>query len=195
MKKYKAIVMGTSAGGLDALASLLGGLPSDFPLPVLVVQHRAPDYGNLLEEVFQKHCEINIKQADEKEEIKPGVVYIAPPDYHLLVEADETLSLSHDKKVLFSRPPINVLFETAALAYKESLIGIILTGSNRDGADGVQLIHQYGGLTIAQNPSQAAFPQMPLASIQTGAIDYSWDILEIKTFLLNRVSHPYEEEQ
>jgi len=132
-KAFKAIVIGTSAGGLSALSTLLEKLPPSYHLPIIIVQHRAKDQKSLLEEVLQPKCKIKIKQADEKEKIEKGVVYIAPPDYHLLIENDLTFSLSCDELVSYSRPSIDVLFESAALAYRETLIGIILTGASNDG--------------------------------------------------------------
>ena len=183
-RKYETIVIGTSAGGLFALTAILGKLPSGYPVPVIVVQHRSKNQKGLLEEVLQRKCEIRIKQADEKEQIKGGFVYIAPPDYHLLIESDKTFSLSSDELVNFSRPSINVLFETAATVFKETLIGIILTGSNNDGADGIVAVSLQGGLTIAQSPDEATFPFMPEASIKTNSVQYTWSLTEIGNFLL-----------
>lgn len=183
-KKYQAIVIGTSAGGLYALSTILKQLPADYPIPVVVVQHRSKDQRDLLEDVLQSKCEIKIKQADEKEKIKGATVYIAPPDYHLLVENDRTFSLSCDELVLYSRPSINVLFESAAVVYQDKLAGIILTGANNDGASGITMIKKYGGLTIAQSPAEAQFPFMPVASIETNNVNHIWTLLEIQNFLL-----------
>jgi len=183
-EKYKAIVIGASAGGLFALSFVLEELPADFPVPVMIVQHRSKDQRDLLEEVLQSKCRIRIKQADEKEKIESGLVYIAPPDYHLLVEADRTFSLSADEPVRFSRPSIDVLFETAATVFKDSLIGIIFTGASNDGAAGMAAIKKYGGLTIAQDPAEAQFPYMPAASIETKEVKHIWTLAEIKSFLL-----------
>lgn len=187
-KTYRAIVVGTSAGGLHALTFLLNQLPPDFPIPIVVVQHRSKDQRDLFEEVLQSKCKIKIKQAEEKEKIMGGYVYTAPPDYHLLVETDMTFSLSSDELVLYSRPSINVLFESAAIVYRDSLAGIILTGANNDGASGISMIKKYGGLTIAQSPAEAQFPVMPDASIKTKNIQHIWTLAEIKKFLL-RISN------
>ena len=183
-KPYKAIVIGTSAGGLFALSTLLSALPAAFPLPVLVVQHRSREQRDLLEELLQNKCRIRVKQADEKEPVQGGTVYIAPPDYHLLVETDETLSLSCDDRVFYSRPSINVLFESAALVYGEGLVAVILTGANEDGASGIRLVKKYRGMTIAQDPAEAQFPYMPKASIETKKIDRVWRLDEIGDFLV-----------
>ncbi|MBI1769730.1 MAG: chemotaxis protein CheB [Bacteroidetes bacterium] len=181
-EKYQAIAIGASAGGLYALSSLFEQLPAEYPLPVMVIQHRAKDQKELLEEVLQNKCKMIIKQADEKEKIKRGIIYIAPPGYHLLVEQDQTLSLSSDELESFSRPSINVLFETAAEVYREKLIGVILTGANSDGASGVVAIRKNGGLTIAQDPQEAQYPQMPQAAIDNG-VDHIWTLKEIQGFL------------
>jgi two-component system chemotaxis response regulator CheB len=170
---------------LNALSSLLSQLPADYSIPVVVVQHRSKDQRELLEEVLQHKCGIRIKQADEKEPVQGGTVYIAPPDYHLLVEEDRTFSLSCDERVLFSRPAIDVLFESAAAVYKEELVGIILTGANGDGAAGIATIKKYGGLTIAQDPKEAQFQAMPKASIDTKKVKHIWPLSEIGAFLVN----------
>lgn len=181
--KFDAVVIGTSAGGLYALTSIFERLPEHFRLPVIVVQHRSKDERNLLEEVLSQKCIINIRQADEKEAIRPGRIYFAPPDYHLLIERNGTFSLTSDRKVNYSRPSIDVLFETAAVVYKHRLLAVILTGANHDGAAGIKLVKKYGGTTIAQDPATAQFPAMPKAAIDTGAIDYVFHLPEIFQFL------------
>jgi two-component system chemotaxis response regulator CheB len=126
-----------------------------------------------------------VKQAEEKIRIETGNVYIAPPDYHLLVERDRTFSLTSDALVNYSRPSIDVLFESAAEAFGSALIGIILSGANRDGATGMNTIRRRGGLTIAQDPREAEYPFMPEASIQTGAVGQVMRLDDIKHFLIN----------
>jgi two-component system chemotaxis response regulator CheB len=182
-KKYKAIVIGTSAGGFSALSAILANLPGDFRIPVLIVQHRGKDQKYLLEELLQAKCEIKIKQADEKEQIQAGTVYLAPPDYHLLVERDGTLSLSSDLHVRHSRPSIDVLFESAAIAFEDGLIAIVLTGASSDGASGIKMVKEFGGLTIVQNPEEAAFSHMPRASVATGRADQVLSLAQIGSFL------------
>ena len=185
LSKYEAIVIGTSAGGLYALKAILEKLPADFPLPVITVQHRAKNERDLLEEILQNSCYLRIKQADEKERIEPGTVYFAPADYHLLIEKDRTFSLSVEEHNNYSRPSIDILFETAAEAYREKLIGIILTGANHDGANGIKKISEYEGLTIAQNPATAQYPVMPQAAVNTKKIKYILELDTIAGFLLN----------
>lgn len=180
----EAVVMGVSAGGLFALSMILEKLPEDYPVPIIIVQHRSRDERTLLEEVLQVKCRIRIKQADEKEHIKSQIVYFAPPDYHLLIEGDKTFSLSCEPPVNYSRPSIDVLFETACSVYKDHLVAIILTGANNDGARGIQKIKKSGGLTIAQKPSTAAFPFMPQAAIDRNGIQLILELNEITDFLL-----------
>lgn len=177
-------MIGTSAGGLFALSYLVEQLPAEYPYPVIIVQHRMNDQQELLEELLQVKCKLPVKQADEKETIEKGIVYLAPPGYHLLIESDRTFSLSVDKPVSYSRPSVDVLFETAALVYREGLIGIILTGANKDGAAGITAVGKYGGLTVAQHPDEAQFPSMPAAAIATGSVRRICTLKEIGNFLL-----------
>jgi len=182
--QYEAVVVGVSAGGFAVLSRILEGLPDSFPMPVIVIQHRSKDERTLLEELLRGKCAIRVKQADEKERIQGGVVYFAPADYHLLIESDRSFSLTCDEPVNFSRPSIDLSFETAAEVYGNKLVGIILTGSNGDGAAGMQAIRQRGGLTIAQDPETAVFPGMPRAAIEAGAVQHIFTLEEIKYFLI-----------
>ena len=181
---YEAIVIGTSTGGLTALQEILAPLPADFGLPMLVVQHRLPAPDEFLTFALNESCQLTVKEATEQEPIKPGFVYLAPANYHLLVEPDKTLSLSIDAKVCYSRPSIDVLFETAAEAYLSGLIGIILTGANNDGSAGLKKIKEKGGLTIAQNPATAKSGVMPLSAIQENIVDKIFSLAEISSFLI-----------
>jgi two-component system chemotaxis response regulator CheB len=163
---YDAIVIGSSAGGLDALGILLPALDERLPVPVLVVQHISANSDSFIVTYFDKMCGLTVKEAEEKEELQPGVVYFAPPDYHLLVESDLTVSLSNEQKVNYSRPSIDVLFETASWAFGKRLIGVILTGANWDGAAGCKAIHDAGGLVVVQDPADAAVARMPEAVLE-----------------------------
>ena len=183
--EFDAIVIGASAGGLYTITGILQSLPANYPVPIIVVQHRAKDERSLLEEVLQQKCKIKIKQADEKEVIQRGFVYFAPTDYHLLVESNGTFSLSYDAPVNYSRPSIDVLFETAAAVFKQRLLGIILTGANKDGALGMKKIRKLGGTTIAQQPETAEYPEMPKAAIITGAIQHILTPEAINRYLLD----------
>jgi two-component system chemotaxis response regulator CheB len=161
----KAVVIGASAGALEALSVILPALPEDFKLPVIVVVHIPPDKRSVLADLFQAKCRVNVLEAEDKEPINAGTVYFAPPDYHLLVEDVDTLSLSNEEPVLFSRPSIDVLFESAADAFGPSLIAVILTGANEDGARGMRAVTDAGGTVIVQNPAGAFASAMPEAAI------------------------------
>jgi two-component system chemotaxis response regulator CheB len=182
---YDAVVIGASAGGLYIMIRILKLLPPTFNIPVIVVQHRSRDERTLLEEVLQQKSKLPIKQADEKEAIQPGTVYFAPPDYHLLIENDRTFSLSFDPPVNYSRPSIDVLFETAADVFKHRLLAIILTGANKDGAYGIKKIALMGGTTVAQQPETADYPEMPKSAINTGYVQHILDPEAIGKFLLD----------
>lgn len=182
---YQAVVIGASAGGLGALSKILGDLPVDYPVPVIIVQHRSKDERNLLEEVLQSKCLIHIRQAEEKEQVLGGAVYFAPPGYHLLIEADRSFSLTCDEPVNYSRPSIDLLFESAADVYDKHLVGIILTGANGDGAGGLKMIRKMGGLTIVQDPGEADFNLMPQAALSAGAVHQVMTLAAIKDFLMH----------
>lgn len=167
-EKKRAVVLGASAGGLEALAAVLGCLPADYPLPLLAVVHRAPSETGGMADFFAARCRLRFKEPCSGEAALPGRVYLAPADYHLLVERDGTLSLSVDEKVNFSRPSIDVLFESAAAAWGAGLVGVLLSGANGDGAAGMLAIRRAGGLTLVQDPKTAEHPAMPQAAIEAG---------------------------
>ncbi len=183
-KKFGAIVIGSSAGGIKALNTLLSALPKNFPLPIIIVQHLHPNSNGYLINIFQSVCPLFVKQADEKEKIVSSTVYIAPPNYHLMVEEDFTFSLSLEERVNFSRPSIDVLFETAAWTYWNQLIGIVLTGANQDGSQGLKKIKQCGGYTIVQDPNTAEADTMPRAALAATPVDKVLAIKAITPHLL-----------
>ena len=164
--RYKAVVIGASAGGFHAVKKLLENLPNSFAMPILIVQHLSPTSDNYMAKYLNDNCKIIVKEADEKEKILPGIVYLAPPNYHMLIEEDFTISLSTEEKVHYSRPSIDVLFETAVFAYGDTLIGIVLTGANSDGSDGLLKIKESGGYCIVQDPKEAESTAMPQAAIE-----------------------------
>ncbi len=174
--KYRAIVIGSSAGGHDALVKIFLRLPKDFPLPIIIAQHIAPVGDADIFGIFNNYCALKVKEADEKEKIEQGHVYFAPPGYHLLIESDHTFSFSVDGKVQYSRPSIDVLFESAADAYGAELVGVILTGANHDGARGLEAVKEGGGLTMVEDPASAASPIMPQAAIDRVQVDHVADI-------------------
>ena len=163
---HRAVVIGASAGGVQALLALLPALPADFPWPIFIVLHVPADRSNVLAPLFEAKCGLKVKEAEDKETARPGVVYFAPSDYHLLVEENGDLALSSDEAINYSRPSIDVLFESAADAYGEGLIGVILTGANNDGAAGLKAVHAAGGVALVQDPAAAYARTMPQAARQ-----------------------------
>jgi two-component system chemotaxis response regulator CheB len=161
---FDLVVVGASWGGLQAVRWLLEGLPDDFRTPLVVAQHRSTDSSDVMVRILQGHSSLAISEASDKDAIEPGHVYIAPPDYHLLVEPG-TLALSTDEFVHHSRPSIDVAFESAADAYADRLVGVILTGANTDGSAGLKRIRDEGGVTVVQDPATAARPEMPSAAM------------------------------
>jgi two-component system, chemotaxis family, protein-glutamate methylesterase/glutaminase len=161
----QAVVIGASAGALEALSAVLPELPRGFGLPVFVVVHLPPDKKSVLSSLFQAKCQIPVFEAEDKAPIGGGAIYFAPPNYHMLIEADRSLSLSTDEPVLFSRPAIDVLFESAADAYGAALVGVILTGANDDGARGLRAIADVSGIAVVQDPAQAFASAMPEAAL------------------------------
>jgi two-component system chemotaxis response regulator CheB len=157
--------VGTSWGGLAALSKLLRDLPADFGLPVVVVQHRGKDSDRLLAELLQDTTDLKVCEVEDKEPLTPGMVHIAPANYHVLVD-DGYLSLTLDEPVRFSRPSIDVMFASAADTYGPRAIGVVLTGANEDGARGLADIVKRGGLALVQNPRTAEIPIMPQAAVK-----------------------------
>ena len=163
--QYEAIVIGVSSGGMKALNFIFTTLTADFKIPIIIVQHISAHSNNDWVNLLDDKSEHTIKEADEKEKIESGKVYVAPSNYHLLIEKDKTFSLTIEERVNFARPSIGVLFESAAQAYKDKLIGVILTGSNNDGAEGIKRIKELGGMVIIQDPKTAESSPMPAAAI------------------------------
>jgi two-component system chemotaxis response regulator CheB len=175
--------MGVSAGGLAALTAILPNLSHQLNLPILIVQHLSPDSDDFLAAHFNKICLLTVKEAEDKEPISNNTIYFAPANYHLMVEQDKTIALSTAEQVLFSRPSIDVLFETAAEAYLDGLLGIILTGANSDGTMGIRRIRQLNGFVIAQSPESAEMDIMPLAAINQAGVDKILDLQEIAPYI------------
>lgn len=182
---YEAVVIGVSAGGLDALRVILPALPEKFPAPVIVVQHRKAGGDEFFADYFDQRCALRVKEAEEKEEALPGTIYLAPADYHLLIEDDRTFSFTLENRVRFSRPSIDVLFESAADVYRQRLIGVILTGANDDGSLGLAAVKKKGGLAIVQDPATAEVETMPRAAIRAAPVDFVMPINAIGPFLAN----------
>jgi two-component system chemotaxis response regulator CheB len=183
LKEVDLIVIGCSLGGMYALEEIFGSLSTDFCIAIAIVQHRHRHSSENLPAYFRRKTHLRVVDVEDKQWIKPGFVYLAPANYHLLVERG-AFSLSVDDTVGHSRPSIDVLFESAADAYRETLIGVILTGANGDGSRGVRQIKRRGGFVIAQDPSTAEAPVMPQSAIDTGHVDRILPLQQIGPFLV-----------
>lgn len=181
--QYKAMVIGVSAGGFRALSVVLPGLDRRLPLPVFIVQHMSPSSDPYLVEHLQNICQVEVKLAEDKETPRPAVIYLAPPDYHLLVEEDYSLALSLENRVNYSRPSIDVLFESAAEVYFDRLVGVIMTGASADGTKGLLRIKECGGLTVVQAPETAEVDIMPESAIKSVEVDYIVPLDKLGKFL------------
>jgi two-component system chemotaxis response regulator CheB len=191
----QAIVAGGSAGAIEALTSILPALPVDFSIPIAITLHVHPNKPSHLAQVLGMHSALLVKEAEDKEPLLPCTVYLAPPNYHLLLEAQGYFSLSVDDPVLYSRPAIDVLFDSAADAFGPGLVGLLLTGASEDGARGLARIQRAGGVTLVQSPETAAVPVMPQAALRLFAPDHVLPLDEIGPFLarLDRRSPKREE--
>lgn len=185
----RAVVIGGSAGALEALARILPALPKEFPWPIFIVVHLPARSESLLAEVLQNRCQLKVREAEDKEPIAAGTVYFSPPDYHLLVEEGGYFSLSAEEPVLYSRPSIDVLFESAADAYGEGLVGIILSGANNDGSKGLLAVAAEGGRALVQAPQEAYAKMMPTQALEScaGALPLSAE--QIAEYLIKESSH------
>jgi two-component system chemotaxis response regulator CheB len=184
MQNYKIVVVGVSAGGLEALSAVIPSLPGDFPLPVVVVQHRRPDSDDFLAVRLDEQSPLPVKEADDKEPLRPGTVYLAPADHHILIEQGGTLALSLDERVSHSRPSIDVLFDSAADVYENKVIGVVMTGANSDGSQGLKHIKQCGGLAVVQDPACAEADCMPREAIKATRVDRVLALEKIAPFLM-----------
>ncbi|WP_050478307.1 chemotaxis protein CheB [Herbaspirillum rhizosphaerae] len=182
-RRIAAIVIGASAGGVEALSTLLPALPRGAAAATFVVLHLPRERPSLLVDIFTPKCVQPVREAQDKEPVEAGTIYFAPPDYHLLIDQGPQLALSGDEPVNFSRPAIDVLFESAADQYGEGLLGIILTGANHDGAAGLQAVRRAGGMTIVQQPEDAQAPYMPELALQQGAVDAIMTLQQIAALL------------
>ena len=184
----RVVALGCSAGGVAALSVVLGALPPDFGAPVLMVQHIHSSDGGALAQHLDQLTPLEVVEPCDKARILPGRVYVAPANYHMLVEREGTISLSTEERVNWSRPSIDVLFISAARAWGPDLIAIVLSGANSDGAQGLQAVKEAGGLTLAQDPEEAEYAIMPRATIAAGAADRVMPISEMATFLCGIIS-------
>jgi two-component system chemotaxis response regulator CheB len=179
LTRFDAVAVGASAGGIKALSTVLGGLPEGLAVPVFVVQHLDRRHETVIADVLDRRCAIDVKLAADGERAAPGVVYIAPPDHHLLVGPGGLLRLSDSELVHFVRPSADLLFESAAGAYGEDVIAVVLTGTGTDGAMGAQAVKQRGGTVIVEDPETAEFKGMPRAAVDSGSVDFILPLDEI----------------
>lgn len=181
--EVQAIAIGASAGAVEALTRLLPALKPGFRVPIIVVVHLPADRRSAMADLFRAKCALEVREAEDKEAIVDGTIYFAPPDYHLLMEANKTFSLSCDPPVLYSRPSIDVMFESAAEAFGAGLVGIVLTGANGDGAIGLKAIIDAGGRGIVQTPSSAFSPAMPEAALRMSPSARSMSLEQIASYI------------
>ena len=180
-RRFDLVAVAASAGGVQALQAFVGELPPDFPVPVLVVQHLDPRHETTLADILDRRSTMRVKLAEAGEHAKRGTVYIAPPNHHLLVDEHGVLSLSDRARTHFVRPSADLLFESIAEAYGERAIVCVLTGTGRDGADGVRAVKAQGGTVIVEDPETARFPGMPGAAVGTGHADLVRSLHDIPT--------------
>lgn len=179
---YRLVAIGSSLGGMEALKVILGGLPAGFPMAVAIAQHRGADRLGDLAMLLSRYCALPVVEPDDKQAIEPGTVYLAPPGYHLIVEP-AIFALSVDEPVWFARPSIDVLFESVAEVYGAEAIGVILTGSSQDGAEGLAAIKARGGLTVVQEPAEAESRILPDAAIRAARPDRVLPIAKVASYL------------
>lgn len=184
VRPVDAIVIGASAGGVEALLTLFTGLPADWHLPIVAVLHLPEGRDSRLAQVFGHRLPFPVRDAEDKRSVAPGVLHFAPPGYHLSIERDRCFSLSCEAPVLYSRPSIDVLMASAADAYGPAVAGFLLTGANEDGAEGLAQVHAAGGFTAVQDPAEAHIPTMPLAGIARHTPDAVLPLVGLRALLL-----------
>ncbi|MHC5740386.1 MAG: chemotaxis protein CheB [Nostoc sp.] len=184
---FDIVAIAASAGGLTAIVKVLSTLPAKFPAAIAIVQHLAPECPSFMAEILGRRTHITVKQAEEGDSLTPGTAYVAPPDRHLLVNGDGTLSLSQSELVHFLRPSADLLFESVAATYKDRAIAVVLTGTGSDGAMGVEAIKKMGGTVIVQDIKTAEFSGMPSAAVQTGNVDFILPLDKISSTLVTLV--------
>ncbi|WP_016951041.1 chemotaxis protein CheB [Anabaena sp. PCC 7108] len=186
---FDIVAMAASAGGLNALSAVLSTLPADFTAAIAIVQHLAPRHPSLMADILDRRTALQVKQAEEGDQLTPRTVYLAPPDHHLLVNCDGTLSLSQSELVHFLRPSADLLFESVADSYKNRAIAVVLTGTGNDGTMGVQAVKKKGGTVIVQDENTAEFFGMPGSAIESGNVDFILPLNEISPALVSLVMH------
>lgn len=191
VRRFRAVVLGVSTGGVGALKRLLPALPAQYPLPLLIVSHITPDADDGLARLLDAYTQIAVKEADEGEQLQPGVAYLAPANYHLLVNKRQQLELVSDPLVNFARPSVDVLFDSAAAAFGAAVIGVVLTGAGHDGARGLKRIKDGGGFTIVQHPDDAEMEAMPAAALALQQPDRVLALVELAPLLIELAALPF----
>ena len=179
MPGFDIVALASSAGGFRALAQVLTPLPQDFPVPVVIVQHLDPRHSSLMAQILSRRTRLCVVEARNGERVQPGYVYVAPPDRHLLINGDRTMSLTQTELVHFVRPSADLLFESVAASHRERAIAVVLTGTGSDGSMGVKAIKEKGGTVIAQDEASAEFYGMPGAAVRAGCVDFTLPLSEI----------------
>jgi len=182
-EKCTALIIGGSAGSLDALLEIFPALSNEINFPIILVTHRKPGNDSLLTDLLQNRTGLRVREVEEKEKILPGTVYIAPADYHLLLEQNETFSLDYSEKVNYSRPSIDVTFQSATEVFKNGLVCILLSGSNADGVEGLKAANNSGGLVVVQNPDTAIMPYMPQQALNSLKNSVVLDAFDMANFI------------
>jgi two-component system chemotaxis response regulator CheB len=185
MNKPEFIILGGSAGSFQVIFGIIKKLPANFDVPILIVMHRGKDKNTHVEEVIAQQSKVKVQEVKDKERIINGTVYLAPPDYHVLIEPEKIFSLDNSEPVLFSRPSIDVSMQSAAEVYKKKLLAILFSGANSDGAVGMEIIKNRGGQIFVQHPKEAEVDTMPLAAIQQNAEIKKMYTQEIESLLIN----------
>jgi two-component system chemotaxis response regulator CheB len=185
---FNIVAIASSAGGLKALSFLFESLSADFPIPIVVVQHLDPRHRSLMASILSRRTTLKVKEAEEGDILVSGMVFLAPPNRHLLVNPDRTLSLTQSELVHFVRPSADLLFESVAASHQDGAIVIVLTGSGTDGSMGLRAVKKMGGTVIVQEPASCEFSGMPDASIQTGHVDFVLPLKDIPSALVTLLS-------
>ncbi len=187
---FEVVALAASAGGLNALTHVLAALPGDFPAALVVVQHLDPRHRSLMADILSRRTALPVKEAIDGDQLQPGRAYVAPPNRHLLVNPDRTISLTQTQLVHFVRPSADLLFESTAASFKERAIAVVLSGSGHDGAMGVRAIKKMGGTVIVQDAKNAEFAGMPQAAEATGIVDFVLSLDEIAPALQKLCTEP-----
>lgn len=181
----RLVVIGGSSGSLEVIMKVLPVLKKELSFPIILVMHRNTTADSALAELLASRTKLEVKEADDKDLMEPGCIYLAPPDYHLLVEADNTLSLDASERVHYCRPSIDVSFTSAAVAYKNEMTAVLLSGANADGAEGIRQVKEAGGFTAVQDPAEAGVSYMPEQALLTNAVDRIISVQELADWLNN----------